>query len=283
VTIHDAGLSAQGVYIAMERLRGSDLRQRLAEGWRPTQAQAALLMRRVADALAYAHACGVVHGDIKPANIFLNRRDQPKVLDFAIARVAHGAHNPALDKALAGSPHYLAPEQVLGGRADARTDIHALGVVFHELLTLRQAYTGDTPAQLIQALAHDQPAPACEVREGVSPTLSGIAAKAMSREPLDRYATAVEMAHELRRWIERHQAAEPPVLESARPRARAPGQRLPRRARQTLRTRLGVTVLVLLLCGGAALVVWGPLRERDREHRGEMPPAPPSLGQPVAP
>lgn len=287
VTVYDAGLSAQGVYIAMERLRGSDLRQRLAEGWRPTQAQAALLVRRVADALAYAHACGVVHCDIKPANIFLNRRDQPKVLDFGIARVAHGvhygAHQPAPDSAVAGSPHYLAPEQLQGGPVDARTDIHALGVVLYELLTLRKAYTGDSLAQITHAVLHNHPAPACDVRTSVSRSLSGIAAKAMAREPGERYDTALELAHDLRRWLARSNAAEPPVLESARPRRRVPGSRQRRQARQTLRTRLGIAVLVLLLCAGTALALWGPLRDRDRDRRGEAAPAPARLGPLVAP
>ncbi|MCB1997847.1 MAG: serine/threonine protein kinase, partial [Rhodoferax sp.] len=80
VTVHDAGLSAHGVYIAMERLRGRDLRQAIAGGWRPRPGQAAYLVRRVADALAYAHARGVVHCDIKPANIFLTGKDKPTVL-----------------------------------------------------------------------------------------------------------------------------------------------------------------------------------------------------------
>jgi serine/threonine-protein kinase len=289
VCVHDAGLSAQGVYIAMERLRGSDLRQRLAEGWRPTQAQAALLMRRVADALAYAHGCGVVHGDIKPANIFLNRRDQPKVLDFGIARVAQGAHNfaqqPTPGHAPPAAPHYLAPEQLQGATVDARTDIHAWGVVFYELLTLRKAYTGDSLEQITHAVAHNHPAPACDVREGVSHTLSAIAAKAMARDRLQRYATALEMALELRRWIERHNAAEPQVLESSRPRVRAPGARQRRRQAQTLRTWLGVSVLVMLVCAGITLAVWSPMRERnlEPERRGQVAPAPPPLGPPVAP
>ncbi len=237
VTIHDAGLMAQGVYIAMERLRGSDLRQRLAAGWRPTQAQAALLLRRVADALAYAHACGVVHGDLKPANIFLNRRDQPKLLDFGLARVAQG------------------------GPTDMRTDIQALGAVLQDLLALGQAGPG----------------------AGVSRTLSGIAAKAMAQQPPAAYATSLELAQDLRRWLERHQAAEPQQLESARPRVRAPGERPQRRRRATLRTRLGIAALLLVLCAGTALAIWGPLLDRERERRGEMPPAPPALGEPVAP
>jgi serine/threonine-protein kinase len=264
VTVHDAGLSARGVYIAMERLYGCDLRHRLAQGWRPTQAQTALLVRRLADALAYAHASGVVHCDIKPANIFMNRRDKPKLLDFGIARVTQSTpttQSMALDQGVVGSPHYLAPEQLQGQRVDARTDIHALGVVMYELLTLRKAYTGDSVEQIAQSVLNDSPAPACDLRPGVSRTLAAIAAKAMERDPAQRYGSAVEMAHDLRRWIERHKSAEPPVLESARPRRPPPGVRKQRAARQPWLKRLGIAALTLLLCAGMALAFRGRLSE----------------------
>ena len=215
VTIHDAGLCDQGVYIAMERLHGRDLRQALAAGWQPTPAQATQLMRRVADALAYAHARGVVHCDIKPANIFLCRRDKPKVLDFGIARVAHSSALALLDGLVAGSPYYLAPEQLLGGTVDARTDIHALGVVFYELLAGRRAYTGDSVEQIANAVLTNHPAPAHEVRPGVPPALSVITAKAMARDPAQRYASAAALAADLRRWAEQHAASEAPAASVA--------------------------------------------------------------------
>jgi eukaryotic-like serine/threonine-protein kinase len=221
VTVYDAGVSARGVYIAMERLHGQDLRKALAEGWRPKPTEAAVLVRRVADALAYAHGRGVVHCDIKPANIFLDEDQRPKVLDFGIARVAHRSAPLESSGLLIGTPHYLAPEQLSNGTVDARTDIHALGTVFYELLTLRKAFGGDSVEQITSAVLTSHPAPAHHVNAKVSPTLSAIAAKAMARQPDARYASASDMANDLRRWSER-QVSSPHNDASAKPAARPP-------------------------------------------------------------
>ncbi len=201
VTVFDAGMSAQGVYIAMERLRGRDLRQALHDGWRPSPAEAALLVRRVADALAYAHARGVVHCDIKPANIFLVRHDRPKVLDFGIARVTHRRTAPAFDQLVAGSPHHLAPEQLAGGEIDARTDLYALGTVLYELLTGAHAFDGATLAEITQAVASGSVLPADQRCPQVPPALAAIAQRAIARDPADRYPDAAAMSHALRGWL----------------------------------------------------------------------------------
>lgn len=216
VTVYDAGLSAQGVYIAMARLRGRDLRHALAAGWRPRPAAAAQLTRRVAEALAYAHEHGVIHCDIKPANIFVSNRGRPTVLDFGIARVAHGAAVAALDGMVAGSPHYLAPEQLVGGPIDGRTDVYALGVVLYEMLAGQHAFDGASVDLITDAVLHHAPPPAHEVRATVPRGLSEIAARAMAREPAARYASAREMAQALRDWVAH--AGPPAAPVTARPR-----------------------------------------------------------------
>ncbi len=274
VTVFDAGMSPHGAYIAMERLSGRDLRQALAAGWRPTPLQAAQLVRRVADALAYAHARGVVHCDIKPANIFITPSDKPKVLDFGIARVAQGAVHagmagmaafgglPGLEGMIAGSPHYLAPEQMQGGAVDARTDLHALGAVLHELLCGRKAFDGRSVEQIMQSVLDGAALPAHEVLPGVPQVLSAIAARAMAREPAERYGTAAEMASDLRRWVDA-QAAPARTATDGRGRgrsrdaaARSSGQRQvtsTNRGAATGRKALAWAAVLAMAVAGAAM------------------------------
>ena len=224
VTVFDAGPAEQGVYIAMERLNGRDLRHLLADGWRPEQAVAARIAKRVADALAYAHSHGVIHCDIKPANIFMIGRSQPKVLDFGIARVAaqQGLLEGAIDVDLTasastlpadlGSPYYAAPEQLLGHALDLRCDVYGVGVVLYELLTGRRAFSGHSLDAIRDAVLESDVPPAHVVNCNVHVALSGIVARAMARNPAHRYRSARQLARALRGWLEEEasqQAASP--------------------------------------------------------------------------
>ena len=201
VTVFDAGISDKRAYIAMELLKGRDLRQLRQEGWRATPAQAALIVRRVADALAFAHSKGVIHRDIKPANIFMVGRTQPRVLDFGIARVAHrqggsDAHSGA------GSPYYMAPEQVRRELSDRRADVFSLGVVLYELLTDVKPFNGETLAQIREAVLHLEPPLASKLDPAVPKTLAAIAARAMAKDPEQRFRSARSFARELRQWLD---------------------------------------------------------------------------------
>ncbi|MES2888636.1 MAG: protein kinase [Pseudomonadota bacterium] len=206
VTVFDAGVSDDKAYIAMELLKGRDLRQLRKEGWRPNHAQAALIVRRVADALAYAHSKGVVHCDIKPANIFMLSRTQPRVLDFGIARVTHkhDPHHSAEDIA-GGSPYYMAPEQIRQQPLDRRTDVFALGVVLYELLTDEKPFRGNTLEEITGAvLSEEAPPRAHTLNPDVPKVLSEIAARAMEKDMADRFRSARSLSRELRQWLEAH-------------------------------------------------------------------------------
>ncbi|WOB07085.1 serine/threonine-protein kinase [Piscinibacter gummiphilus] len=202
VTVFDAGVSDQGAYIAMELLKGRDLRQLRLEGWKPTPTQAALIVRRVSDALAYAHSKGVVHRDIKPANIFMVGRTQPRVLDFGIARVAHQHENEG--DIAGGSPYYMSPEQVQHAAVDRRTDVFSLGVVLYELLTGTRPFRGNSLQEITGAVVSLVPPKAHEVDASVPRALSEITAKAMEKNPDDRYRSARALSRELRHWLEEH-------------------------------------------------------------------------------
>jgi eukaryotic-like serine/threonine-protein kinase len=213
VTVFDAGLAEEGVYIAMERLQGRDLRQLLADGWRPDAVQAARIAKRLADALAYAHGNGVVHCDIKPANIFMTGRTQPKVLDFGIARVTAArfdaapsavdisAENSTVPPPELGSPYYVSPEHLRGEPLDARADVYGVGVVLYELLTGQRAFEGDTLEAIRHAVLDAPIAPAHVANPKVDAALAGIAARAMARAPGDRYRSARQLSRALRNWI----------------------------------------------------------------------------------
>jgi len=203
VTVFDAGISDNRAYIAMELLKGRDLRQLRQEGWRATPAQAALIVRRVADALGYAHSKGVVHRDVKPANIFMISRSQPKVLDFGIARIAHQRepHGPS-DEIAAGSPYYMAPEQARHEPVDRRADVFSLGVVFYEMLTDVKPFRGNTLDEITEAVLNHEPPLANAVDPAVPAALAEIAAKALAKNPEHRYRSARAFARDLRHWLD---------------------------------------------------------------------------------
>ncbi len=209
VTVHDAGTSEQGSYIAMELLKGRDLRHLMSMGWRPTPEQAALIVRRVADALSYAHHKGVIHRDIKPANIFMVGRTQPRVLDFGIARIRQVEALAQRDddasrfqELIGGSPFYMAPELVRREQGDQRVDVYALGVVLYELLAGRRAFTGGSLDEIADAVLHQPVRPVHEVNPEVPRELSAIVAQAMHRDVSQRHRSARRLSHALRDWLD---------------------------------------------------------------------------------
>jgi len=247
VTVFDAGISDDRAYIAMELLKGRDLRQLRQEGWRATPAQAALIIRRVADALAFAHSKGVIHRDIKPANIFMVGRTQPRVLDFGIARITHQRDSGQAMNG-AGSPYYMSPEQVRKEPGDRRTDVFSLGVVLYELLTDTKPFDGDSLQAITQAVLNHEPLLASKVDKTVPKALAEIAARAMAKDPEQRFRSARSVARELRQWLD----ANPPGPEGEAMGATVPGAAIPTPRRRAPWIAAGSLAFVAL----AATAVW---------------------------
>ena len=200
VTIHDIGRDGDLAWIAMELLDGRSLRDILDAGAGLSCERAIEIAAAVADALAFAHAGGIVHRDVKPANIMVLANGSVKIADFGIAQLPGGSLT--LAGSVLGSPKYMSPEQVIGHKADGRSDIFALGTVLYEMLTGQPPFAGDNlHATMYQVVHKAVPAPS-EVCAGLPPAIDAIVARAMAREPAARYQDAAEMAAELRRVLD---------------------------------------------------------------------------------
>jgi serine/threonine protein kinase len=155
----------------------------------------------VAGALAYAHAWGVLHRDIKPSNLLIDDRGTPWVTDFGLAKYEGGEDLTATGDVV-GTVRYMAPER-FEGHSDARSDVYALGITLYEMLTLRPAFEGPDRLALIRRIVEESPTPLRRVDPSISRDLETVVHKAIARSPSDRYASAAEVAEELRRVVDR--------------------------------------------------------------------------------
>ena len=207
--IYDILDTAAHPCIVMEYVHGETL-ARMAERGPLPFAQVVSIGSQLADALAHAHAAGVIHRDLKPANIVVTPDGTPKILDFGLARVRDVEQDLSVADAptseaiqshagnLAGTPVYMAPEQLAGRPASPRSDIYSLGVTLYQLLTGRRPFTGRTTAELVYQVMSSPTPLASEALPSVPRLLNAIVAKAMARELESRYQSAAEMADDLR-------------------------------------------------------------------------------------
>jgi eukaryotic-like serine/threonine-protein kinase len=258
-TIYDLGEDNGQAYIVMEFLEGRTVDDCI--GGRPMEIEQVVeLGIQIADALQAAHAKGIVHRDMKPANIFLTARGQAKILDFGLAKMTRAgagedsltrdSASPGLTRAgsVLGTVAYMSPEQARGRELDARTDIFSFGCVLYEMATGRMPFRGESEAETYDAILNRAPASPVRVNPKVPPQLEGIISKALDKDLELRYAHADDMRTDLKRLKRESESGRATHAEAGTGFMPVPKSTWFRRAALT-----GVTVLVVGLAVGSWL------------------------------
>ncbi len=196
ITIYDADEQDDIAYIAMEYLEGGDLGDQLEAKRRFTPEEAVEICATVCEALAVAHDNGIVHRDVKPANILMPTNAPIKVVDFGIARVSDS--NLTQEGAMIGTPHYMSPEQFMGQRADGRSDLFSIGIILYEMLTSEKPFAGEALSTVMHNVIKTEPIEPHELNFAVNSCLSRVILKTLAKRPQDRYQDGRQLAAALR-------------------------------------------------------------------------------------
>ncbi len=250
VQVHDFGQDAASgtLYVVLEYLAGAPLSEVVSPSSVLLWPEGLRIVERVADALHHAHSFGIVHRDVKPANLMLLPGGEPKLLDFGIAKIAEAPGHWSLAGQVIGTPLYMSPEQALGAPVDARSDVFALGAVLYFLLTGRPPFAAATIPHILLRIVHDDPPPPSLLGIELPEDVEYVLARATAKIPQHRYQSAAAMSQDIG-----------DVLAGRRPRHR--GAWVPPRANDTLPSAV--------LAGDAALA---ELEARLREP-AEIPAA----------
>jgi len=185
VTIYTCGQHDKQPYMVMEFVDGESLSEVIRQRRNLMLSDKLSYVEQICAGLHYAHLAGIVHRDVKPANIMVDRQGVVRILDFGIARIEGSAMT--LDGTMVGSLNYMSPEQMLGKAVDHRSDMFSLGSVAYELLCYQQAFKGSMNDGLLQRLPHEDPAPLGTIRKDLPTELEQVIAKAQQKVPDDRY------------------------------------------------------------------------------------------------
>ncbi|MBE6903935.1 MAG: PASTA domain-containing protein [Ruminococcaceae bacterium] len=196
VDVYDVNFEGEFQYIVMEYVDGITLKQYIDKQGALSWSEAIFFTGQILNALKHAHERGIVHRDIKPHNIMLLEDGTIKVADFGIARVSKFDTVTMTDKAI-GSVHYISPEQASGGKTDEKSDLYSLGVMLYEMLTGQLPFEGDTPVTVALMQVQAKPKKLTEINPSIPMGLEQITLKAMSKDPDNRYQSAVEMNADL--------------------------------------------------------------------------------------
>ena len=217
IALHDMGVDepSQTPYLVMEFIQGQSLQKLLEKGSIPCT-KACAWAAEVATALAIAHRKGVIHGDVKPANILITADDRVKLTDFGMARVAS---RDSKDTPLLGSPAYWCPEQIVGKPQDARSDIFSLGVVMYEMVTGHRPFDADSLQGICSRILSSTPLPPSHANPSVPVAFNEVISSCLAKEPSQRCASADALAERLHPLARRNGPSQTQLQPSLRDRA----------------------------------------------------------------
>jgi serine/threonine protein kinase len=265
--VHDVGEDDGIPYLVMRYTDGGTLSDLIASQTLSIE-RAVVLISQVAEALAYAHQQGVVHRDVKPANVLIGRDGNALLTDFGIAKIVEETLLLTGEGERVGTPAYMAPEQIQGQPVDARSDIYSLGVVLYQALTGEPPFTAETPLAIMLMHLHNPLRPPRQVNPAIPEALAGMILRAMAKNPADRFQTAAEIAKALHDFQTAAEMAK--ALHDTRAGVSVPSIDQPSRSAPNWRPWF-VAVGVIL----SALALVGLFNIPDRFYAGPVPFAAP--------
>ena len=201
VQVYDFGVEGEIAYLVMEFIKGRELRSFFDQNETFGIEESVRLMGELLEAMDFAHEMGIIHRDIKPANVMLDAQRRAKLADFGVARIQDGTDH-SQGGTMVGTPAYMSPEQVQGGRIDRRTDIFSAGTILYEFLTGERPFKGAGAFTVAKMIVQDDPPPPSTVADTASPVFDEIVNKALAKNPADRFATARDFAIALKSALE---------------------------------------------------------------------------------
>ena len=197
VSVIDFGIHEDKPFVVMDLVRGTSLHELIVRNGRLDQVRAADITRQVLSGLAHAHELGIIHRDIKPANVMVTEKaglgEQVRILDFGLARLRE-SNTHLTTGIVVGTPSYMAPEQCRGGEVDLRVDLYACGVMLFEMLTGRKPFLGEDPIAIVRKHLQEMPPRLGDVIPEDFGAIEDVIARALEKEPADRYQNAAEMS-----------------------------------------------------------------------------------------